>query len=222
MNIDFHAHILPAADHGSANLETSLKQLALAKQASIDLVVATPHFYPNAESISDFLARRTETAQRLKKAIAGKDLPDIRIGAEVQLRRGLEHIDGLEQLCIEGTHTLLLELPANFSVRNFDQTLDSLLYGRGFTIVLAHIDRYDPVHVDFLLDSGCLSQINAESLCRFRTARRCMQWAQSESVVALGSDIHGLEEGYAHFLKAKKKLGTAYDALMQRSESVLK
>ncbi len=222
MNIDFHAHVLPGADHGSANSDMSLKQLALAKQAGIDLVIATPHFYPNIESISEFLSRRKESSRQLNTVLDGKDLPQVRIGAEVQLQKGLEHIDGLEQLCIEGTNTLLLELPRNFSIRSFDQTLDSLLYGRSFTVVLAHIDRYDPIHVDFLLDFGCLGQLNADSLCHFRTARRSMRWAQSDSVIALGSDIHGLDEGYASFLKAKKKLGAEYAALMQRTESVLK
>ena len=40
MFIDFHSHILPAADHGSANLETSLKQVALAKEAGVVLTGA--------------------------------------------------------------------------------------------------------------------------------------------------------------------------------------
>ena len=31
--IDFHAHILPGADHGSDGLETSLRQLALAEES---------------------------------------------------------------------------------------------------------------------------------------------------------------------------------------------
>ncbi|MEE3459824.1 MAG: CpsB/CapC family capsule biosynthesis tyrosine phosphatase, partial [Candidatus Faecousia sp.] len=41
--IDFHAHILPGADHGSDGLETSLRQLALAEEAGVDTIVATPH-----------------------------------------------------------------------------------------------------------------------------------------------------------------------------------
>ena len=60
--IDFHAHILPGADHGSDGLETSLRQLALAEEAGVDTIVATPHFYPQSDSFSEFLRRRERTA----------------------------------------------------------------------------------------------------------------------------------------------------------------
>ena len=40
---DFHAHILPGADHGSDGMETSLTQLALAEAAGVDTIIATPH-----------------------------------------------------------------------------------------------------------------------------------------------------------------------------------
>ena len=66
MNIDFHAHVLPGADHGSANLDTSLKQLALAKQAGIDHVIATPHFYPRHDAPERFLKRRAEAEAALR------------------------------------------------------------------------------------------------------------------------------------------------------------
>ena len=220
-NIDFHAHILPGADHGSENLNISMKQLALAKQAGIDTVVATPHFYPQQESIESFLARRAQCAKQLRDAAKGKGLPQILIGAEVQLCPSLDRMDGLEQLCVEGTNVLLLELSPNYSVRRYYQVIDHLIYGRKIEVVLAHIDRYSSVHVDFLLDCGCLAQINTDSLCRFFSAKRSMQWARSGAVVALGSDIHGTEKGYQTFLKAKSRLGQTYQTIMSRTEDLL-
>ena len=46
LTLDYHAHILPRCDHGSDGVETSLRQLAMAAEAGIRTVCATPHFYP--------------------------------------------------------------------------------------------------------------------------------------------------------------------------------
>ena len=222
MNIDFHAHILPAADHGSDSLETSLRQVKLARHAGIDVLAATPHFYPNHESLEKFLARRKETELRLREALPNY-APKIIVAAEAHLCRGMENIDGLEQLCFSGTNVLLLELPGDFSIRTYEQTLDVLLYGKKLTIVLAHIDRYSESTIDFLLDFGFLAQINASSFCRLRTRKRSMRWAtEQRSVVALGSDIHGCDTGYREFLKMKAKLGKpAYETIMGRTQKLL-
>ena len=221
-NIDFHAHILPAADHGSENVQTSLQQLALAKRARIDTVVATPHFYPRMETLGEFLQRREKCARQLAEAMRGKDLPKVLIGAEVQLCPELDRLEGLEQLCIEGTNVLLLELPPNYSLRTFDHVIDSLIYGRKLRVVLAHIDRYSSIHIDFLLEAGCMAQINAEALCHFRTARRCARWLKSDAVVALGSDVHGLDKSYDMLEKARRKLGEQYGQIMSRTAELLK
>ena len=58
MMIDFHSHILPKVDHGSNSLETSIKQLELAKKYGVTDVVATSHFYPQSNCDSAFLDRR--------------------------------------------------------------------------------------------------------------------------------------------------------------------
>lgn len=222
MNIDFHAHILPCADHGSDSLETSLRQVELARQAGIDVLAATPHFYPKREYLSDFLTRRRETELRLREALP-ENAPSILVASETQLCRGMEDVDGLEQLCFPGTNVLLLELPRDFSVRAYEQTLDILQYEKKLKIVLAHIDRYSDTTVDFLLDLGFQAQINAESFCRFRTKKRSMRWASElDCVVALGSDMHGCNTGYRDFLKMKEKLGTTYDVIMGRTQALLK
>ena len=43
--IDFHAHILPRCDHGSDGWETSRQQLKLAREAGVEVICATSHFY---------------------------------------------------------------------------------------------------------------------------------------------------------------------------------
>lgn len=220
MNIDFHAHVLPKADHGSDSLETSLRQLALAQAAHIDLLAATPHFYPQRDSFSSFLSRREQTEHALRAAMP-RGVPELIVGAEVQLCVGLHHSEHLRQLCLQGTKVMLLELPFDFSLRAYERTLEALLYESGLTVVLAHIDRYRTDVIELLLDMGFLAQLNASSFCHLRTRRRSMQWALSESIVALGSDIHGTDVGYKEFIEMKNRLGSGYDEIMRRCAVLL-
>ena len=223
MQIDFPSHILPAADHGSDGLETSLKQVSLAAEFGMDLMIATSHFYPRYDSAAEFLRRRKACSEELFQALAGGErrAPKILLGAEVQLCRNLDNMPELDQLCVQGTNVLLLELPVNFSMHRHEQTVESLIYGRKMQVVLAHIDRYDTNTIDLLLDMGCLAQLNVSSLCHLRTRRRSLQWASGDCVVALGSDIHGTATGYKEFAQAKKRLKGDYDAIMARTKTLL-
>lgn len=219
-SIDFHAHILPGADHGSASLEVSQKQAELAAEAGIDVLIATPHFYPHRESPDDFFARREETAKLLKENYPQK-APRLLIGSETHLCRGLHHMENIEQLCVEGTKVLLLELPGDFSVSAYESTLEGLLFERKLTVVLAHINRYSPQIIDFLMELGFLAQLNAEAFCHLRTRRRAIERAKDPRIVALGSDIHGVSVGYEEFRQMRRRLGDEYKGIMQRTAQLL-
>ena len=83
LTLDYHAHILPRCDHGSDGVETSLRQLAMAAEAGIRTVCATPHFYPHRENAAAFLEqsalRRGAAAQAGASAHpAGGRGPDLR------------------------------------------------------------------------------------------------------------------------------------------------
>ena len=81
LTLDYHAHILPRCDHGSDGVETSLRQLAMATEAGIRTVCATPHFYPHRENAAAFLERRARCAAALAGASAhpaGGRGPDLR------------------------------------------------------------------------------------------------------------------------------------------------
>ena len=58
MIIDFHSHILPGIDDGSRDIEESIILLDKLAANGTDLVVATPHFYCDEQSVDDFLANR--------------------------------------------------------------------------------------------------------------------------------------------------------------------
>ncbi len=219
MNIDFHAHILPKADHGSDGIETSLRQVALAREAGIDFLAATPHFYPSTDTAEAFLARRSHCCRELMDKL-GADAPALMLGAEVQLCRGIDHLQQIKELCFEGTNVLLLELPPDFRLKQFERSIEALQYERGVKIVFAHVDRY-PDAAQPLLEAGYLGQLNASSLCHLFKPKRLYRWIEEGSIVALGSDMHGTNTGYTEFLRAKNKLGSLYDEIMERSRSLL-
>ena len=219
MNIDLHAHILPKADHGSDSVETSLKQVALAREAGIDLLAATPHFYPSTDTAEAFLERRQRCLAELRSRL-GQDAPQILPGAEVQLCRGIDHLQQIRQLCYEGTNVILLELPGDFRFKQFERSIEALQYDCGLTVVFAHVDRY-PELAEPLMDAGYLGQLNASSLCSLFKKKRLYRWIEQGSIVALGSDIHGTKTGYSEFLRAQKNLGSLYDEIMSRSRRLL-
>ena len=220
MNIDLHAHILPKADHGSDGMTTSLAQVSLAQAAQVDVLAATPHFYPTQDTVESFLRRREACYAALREQLP-KDAPKILLGAEVQLCKGLENLEQLPELCYEGTNVLLLELPPMFSPKQHAHTLECLLYECDLTVVLAHVDRYDTNLIDGLLSQGFMAQLNASAFCHFMSKRAALRRVKNGSVCALGSDLHGTKTGYTEFLRAKKILGSGYDEIMQSSRALL-
>ena len=218
--LDFHAHILPGADHGSDGLQTSLRQLKLAEQAGIDTVVATPHYYPQSDSFSHFRQKRRETREQLLEHYKGP----IRVlaGAEVHMCVGLDHLEELEALCIPGTRVMLCELPFRGLPSGMTETFERLMEERDIVPVLAHVDRYDPTVIENLFGLGIQGQLNAEPLSRRFHRRRLLPWIDRGQIVALGSDIHGTAIGYSQYLKAVDFLGPRFDAIEERVRELLK
>lgn len=217
--IDFHAHILPRADHGSNSVENSLSQLSLAKECGVSRIVATPHFYPARENLDTFIKRRDDSFRSLEQALFD-GAPSIAPGAEVLICDNIEHLPGLDRLCIGKSNIILLELPFNdfqvgyiYSVRNMIKS--------GYRIILAHADRYNVEHIYSLLDVGAQIQLNADSLNRFFKRRALYKWVEEGAVVALGSDIHGPDRAaYNDFAVAKKKLGIDLEYIKRQSDRI--
>ena len=67
--IDFHSHFLPGMDDGSRSVSESINMLKALEKQNIDIVVATPHFYLDMNSVSSFLKRREEFHEKLSRVI---------------------------------------------------------------------------------------------------------------------------------------------------------
>ena len=205
LSLDYHAHILPGCDHGSSSVAMSLKQIDMAKAAGIKTICATPHFYPHKESVSSFTTRRKQTADSLWAQIP-EDAPRILLGAEVLICGGMERLNGLRELCLEGTNELLLEMPFYRWPESIWDTLYRLNDLQEIRIVIAHADRYPPEAIHQLISEGIPLQLNAECLRKYSHRKRYLEWIQKGYVSYLGSDIHELGPGYYDFDKCRKLL----------------
>ncbi len=203
--VDFHAHILPGVDHGSADLATTKYQLEEARRAGIDLIVATSHFYPQQESVDAFLRRRGH-ALGLIKEVEGNKAPKILPAAEVLLCPHMDEMPDLDKLCIGGTNMILMEMPFEETWGEEKVCTLERIEKRGMHIVLAHIERYSMGNVYKILKRRIDVQVNVDYIKSFyqrRVVRRC---AEQNRVVALGSDIHKKSKAYRLFGRAKKHL----------------
>ena len=206
MVIDFHAHVLPEMDHGCTDTACAAAQLRLAAQAGVQRVIATPHFYPQSETVASFLERRALAVKKLE-GLSGENFPKVLPAAEVLLCEGMERMEGLELLCIEGTGVLLLEMPFTVWTDGMRRTLDAVRQREELTVVLAHIERYAPQNTAYALEKGYPVQVNS-SFCRSLGRRRIVRaFAKRGQLVALGSDIHGVPKRYNDFQRAQRTLG---------------
>ena len=217
--LDFHAHILPRADHGSSSLDETLYQLASARENKVTRIIATPHFYPHQENVQSFLDRRKASCSKLQEHLTDMQL-DIKLGAEILICDNIEEMPLLEKLCISGTRTLLLELPFTDFSQSYVNSVKNLL-GKGYTVIIAHADRYDPINIDKLIGVGAFVQLNADSLTGFFVSGHIKRWLNEDKVFALGSDIHKRDKrAYSRFKKAINKLGKNANNVMKHSDSV--
>lgn len=221
---DFHSHILPSLDHGCSGIEECHAQLKIMSDAGTTVAVATPHFYPHVHKSEAF---RENTDLALSK-ISSQNLscaPSLCVGAEVLLCEGLENMEALPLLCIRGTKVLLLELPTHRLKNGHFDTVEAIL-SNGYTVLLAHIDRYlkdNQDDIDTLLSMGALAQINADALLSHSSLKKITKYLErTDSICAIGSDLHGARvSDYNAFLKAQRILKEHYETVMQRSDKLL-
>lgn len=208
--IDFHSHILPGVDHGSDSVKTSLEMLTQAADAGVVGIVATPHYYAHEMSVEHFLEKREAGYSALQQAIQGTPLEKIKIfrGAEVAWEQKLIENGKIEKLVIEGTDTLLLEMPQCFLWQSWMyNAVYEVSNQYHVSVVVAHIDRYMGANLERLLNMGATIQINASSLFNGPQKKLMRNLCNQGLVHLIGSDAHDPQErNYADLEKAQKKL----------------
>lgn len=215
--VDFHSHILPGIDDGSASVEESIKLLQMEAAQGIRHVVATPHFYANYDSPDRFLRRRAAAEERLREEISKHtDLPEISVGAEVYYFPGISESELLLELTIGKKRCILIEMPHSPWSQSMYRDLEGIYVKQGLTPVVAHVDRYiAPFRTmgipERLAELPVLVQANAEFFLERSTARLAMRLLREDKIQLLGSDCHNLKDRTPNLglavEKIRKKLG---------------
>ena len=208
---DMHTHVLPGVDDGARDLVSALKMLERAKRLNIATLVATPH----ARRARDIDVCR----EAFKRFSPEADKFGIRLlmGFEVNYRM-LDNMDNIRQCVIEGTNRLLLELPEQALMPNWDSILIELREAN-IRPVIAHPERYRYIQNDtdraaLIRSYGCEMQIDARALTLmpFSTEGRCARRLLREGLCDfIASDAHRPED-YNHFEKAFAKYRDCWPA----------
>lgn len=217
--IDLHSHILPKMDDGSETGTMSVQLLQQLVNQGVGLVCTTPHFYARQESIQRFLQRRREAVtvlgDELEQAKLSK-VPTIRLGAEVAYFPGISQCQDIDQLCLGGTRTLLLELSYTPWTPEQVEEVARLSLDLGYQVVLAHPERFSHMRsygrdMERMISLPIALQINADSLLHWRSRGLALELLSSTPRPLLASDCHNLTIRAPRLEKARtvvrKKLG---------------
>lgn len=196
LTTDFHTHILPGIDDGSASVDESIKMLKMQQEQGVQTTLLTPHFYAQQMYPDTFLEKRKQSLDRLKAALP-TDLASMRLvlGAEVHFYSGISQWEQLRDLAIGDSDYILIEMPSTKWTYGMYEELSSIYQFHGLTPILAHIDRYFlPFQANKMLhklsELPVLLQLNCDFLIDKHTRRQAIRLLKNRKVHMLGSDCH--------------------------------
>lgn len=208
--IDMHSHILPNMDDGSQSLEQSISMLRIAAGEGTAVLIATPHLICDG-SERKYIARSREKYENLCLIAHQLEIPvKIRLGFELLLSSSIQHAFDINDLLIDGTSKVLVELRIGSDPR---EDLEELLYALAhyhIGMILAHPERsrwlYDnKSYLNNLVNNGVMLQVNADSITGSwgKDVMRFTRKLTEQGVVHfIGSDAHSDTARSPHIRKA--------------------
>ena len=197
--VDFHSHILPEIDDGSASVEESIAMLQMEYEQGIKHVIATPHFYARRDNLEQFMERRARSEQMLRKELARHiGLPELIVGAEVHFFTGISNSKAISNLVIDSTKCILIEMPYPPWTKEMYHELEQIHSKQGLVPIIAHVDRYISRFRTFgipqkLAELPVLVQANAEFFLDRHTSSMALRMLREDRIHLLGSDCHNLK-----------------------------
>ena len=210
--VDFHSHILPGLDDGSASVEQSIEMLQMEMAQGIDQVVVTPHFYAKHNIPERFLEKRAEAVRLLRKEMAKyPKMPELIVGTEVYYFHGISDSDILPKLTIGNTRYILIELPMSPWSERIYRELENIWIKHDLVPIVAHIDRYiAPWHTyhipEQLQKLPVRVQANASFFLDNATRSLAFRLLRQGKIHLLGSDCHNISDRAPNLGEAVKEI----------------
>lgn len=194
--IDMHAHVLPSVDDGARDLGESCRMLQAAAEQGVTAVIATPHYSRRGNN-----QRSRESFEQLQQ-----ELTNIMPKFQLYLGQETYYHEELPQRIREGfgftmagSRYVLVEFDPGESYNTIFRGIRRLVQA-GYQPVLAHMERYialrQTAHLSDLEGSGCLFQLNYESLTGSILSgetRWCRKQVLEGRIHMLGTDMHRMD-----------------------------
>jgi len=234
MLIDFHNHVLPAADDGSKSLEMSLNMLRTAAEQGITDVINTIHY--QHPKMADFRITKAELRTKVEDLQSEVD----QAGIPIKLHQGTEvfYLPNLVELAKDPVTLvgqgkyMLVEFQFHQLPEGYREVFFKLVMA-GITPIVAHPERCKPIQRDpnilrDLIQAGCVSQLDGGSLTGSLgsgSQQAARQLLQQGLIHLIGSDAHDDQQRNFCLLevmeKAREIIGDEVDSIINNSQKLL-
>ena len=218
---DIHSHLIPGIDDGAQTMSDSLEMLKVFKESGYKKVITTPHimsdYYRNTPEIIN--AGLADLKKQLKSN--GIDI-EIEAAAEYNVEPDFEEIIKNDNVLTFGGSDkyVLIELSFFSEPKRLNETIWAL-NNKGYSPVLAHVERYEYWHNDLdkiteMMNRGVKLQLNIGSLTGAYGPgiKKVANWLVDEKIVDLvGSDCHHLK--HLDLLQLARKLPKFHKLITQ-------
>lgn len=159
--VDIHSHILFGVDDGAKDIEESIELLKQAVSVGYTDIVCSSHYYIGLYENKDYLTN----FNLLQKEINRLNIPiNIYLGNEFNLdSEYFSHKDKINR--INNGKYFLVEIKSNI-IYSICKDFFQMLLEKGITPIFAHVERYNQIRVEDLLElsqMGVVLQMNLGS-----------------------------------------------------------
>lgn len=193
LGVDIHSHLLPGIDDGADDINQSIRYIKSLEELGFQQLICTPHIlrdlYPNTPDtilpvLGLVLAGIKSAGIKIEVSAAAEYMAD----AEFEVTDQLLKLHG---------DFILIEMSYLIETSNIEQIVYDLQL-KGYTVVLAHPERYNFYHTNFqryerLKDMGCLFQLNLLAVSGYygRSVQRMADQLLAHKMYDFaGTDLH--------------------------------
>ena len=194
---------------GTDDIKETVAMCKLLKSQGVANICATPHFYPWNDNVDEFLARRADTLDKLKVALAEAGVEiNIIPGAEVQIFRSLAEYP-VDRMCIGDSRVVMLEMPSEPFGDWMISAIENAVYKYSLIPIIAHIERYGytkEILRKFAAIPNVVFQITVGELKYKKSIKPLDMICTFGCPVVLGSDAHNMRSRPPQFNVIPEKL----------------